>query len=180
MRWAELGLALFAGCVIGWWWGERPQIMAEINIVTVLTSIGTVLTGVGAVYLAWRHQRLYDLEKQNRARSYVRAQHVILQIMVRESVGLCCKVGATGPNAHHGYNQELWDDVHAFSREFGALDLESFSIVDEKSVEEFRSISTSLVTTLKELEHGPGRRCTAAMSKVEKGLKALSEIALNA
>lgn len=48
MRWAELGLALFAGCVIGWLWGERPDLLRGFSWLGAMTAFGTV----GAVLVA--------------------------------------------------------------------------------------------------------------------------------
>lgn len=61
LRYAELGLALFAGCVIGWWWGERPDILREFSWLATMTAFGMVGAVVAAIavplYQNWDRRR---------------------------------------------------------------------------------------------------------------------------
>lgn len=55
MRYLELGVALFAGCVIGWLWGERPELLRSFSLLEAMTAYGTV----GAVWVAlWQARKL--------------------------------------------------------------------------------------------------------------------------
>lgn len=64
MRYAELGLALFAGCVIGWLWGERPELLREFSWLSAMTAFGTVGAAVGAVSIAWWQHRIRQNERR--------------------------------------------------------------------------------------------------------------------
>lgn len=57
MRCAELGLALFTGCVIGWWWGERPDLLRGFSWLEAMTAFGTVGAVVWAVAASFVAER---------------------------------------------------------------------------------------------------------------------------
>lgn len=57
MRHVELGLALFAGCVIGWLWGERPDLLREFSWLLAMTAFGTVGTAIAAVAVPFAQNR---------------------------------------------------------------------------------------------------------------------------
>lgn len=74
-RCAEWALVFAAGCVAGWLWAIRPEVLAEIEWLQVMTAFGTVGAAIGAVVIAvigHNRQKTYQFDVASRyARSNI-------------------------------------------------------------------------------------------------------------
>ncbi|TFL13694.1 hypothetical protein CSC67_10565 [Pusillimonas caeni] len=52
MRYAEWVVCIIAGCVAGWLWGERPDVLNFVSALDVLSTLGTIGAALGAFYAA--------------------------------------------------------------------------------------------------------------------------------
>ncbi len=95
MRYAEWGLCLFAGCVAGWLWGERPDALRELAVINTMTAFGTLGTAVFSAVFAVTTYR-----QQRRATRYLAQSHAVSSIsiiagLMHESSELVAQI--TGP-----------------------------------------------------------------------------------
>lgn len=90
MRCAELVVALFAGCVIGWWWGERPDVLRGFSWLSAMTAFGTV----GAVIAAlWSARTAHSREDARVAREATRRENEAKIIALQTFYSLSAAAG---------------------------------------------------------------------------------------
>lgn len=133
MRYAELGLALFAGCVIGWWWGERPEALRAISWLDAMTAFGTVGAALGAVFIAWRTDRSRRLELRDRAWHYAALKVTALAEMRKKCSDTGFSVRSASDSDWKGKAAtDIANRISAIENELNALDSLLLSKIDPK------------------------------------------------
>lgn len=88
MRYAEWGLCLFAGCVIGWWWGERPDVLRQFSWLAAMTAFGTSGAVIASLWIAGSDRR-YRKQVEKRA-SMLEAMKMTNRLLLANKLARNC------------------------------------------------------------------------------------------